>query len=133
MGQGKGRKSKLELKQLSLSGKAAFWRAFRVTREEYLFSQYSQSKGSTVQPIGVRVYSVAQSCPTLCDVQPSSLLCPWDSPGKNIGMGCHILLQGIFLTQGSNLGLMSPEIAQQILYHWATSTVNYTTIDCGLH
>ena len=28
------------------------------------------------------------------------LLCPWDSPGKNTGMGCHFLLQGIF-TQGS--------------------------------
>ena len=32
-----------------------------------------------------------QSCPTLCD--PTSLLCPWDSPGKNIGVGCHFLLQ----------------------------------------
>ena len=29
----------------------------------------------------------------------------WDSPGKNTGVGCHSLLQGIFLTQGSNLGL----------------------------
>ena len=30
------------------------------------------------------------------------LLCPWDSPGRNTGKGCHFLLQGIFLTQGSN-------------------------------
>jgi len=30
------------------------------------------------------------------------LLCPWDSPGKNTRVGCHALLQGIFLTQGSN-------------------------------
>ena len=29
-------------------------------------------------------------------------LCPWDFPGKNTGVGCHLLLQGIFLTQGSN-------------------------------
>ena len=29
-----------------------------------------------------------------------ALLCPWDSPGKNTGVGCHALLQGIFLTQG---------------------------------
>ena len=29
-------------------------------------------------------------------------LCPWDSPGKNTGVGCHFLVQGIFLTQGSN-------------------------------
>ena len=34
--------------------------------------------------------------------QPFRLLCPWDSPGKNTGVGCHSLLQGIFLTQGSN-------------------------------
>ena len=34
------------------------------------------------------------------------LLCPWNSPGKNTGMGCHSLLQGIFLTQESNLGLL---------------------------
>ena len=30
------------------------------------------------------------------------LLCPWDSLGKNTGVGCHFLLQGIFLTQGWN-------------------------------
>ena len=33
-------------------------------------------------------------------------LCPWDSPGKNTGMGCHSLLQGIFLSQGLNPGLL---------------------------
>ena len=31
---------------------------------------------------------------------------PWDSPGKNTGVGCHFLLQGIFLTQGSNPHLL---------------------------
>ena len=42
-------------------------------------------------------------------LQPARLLCPWDSPGKNTGVGCHALLQRIFLTQGSNpclLGLL---------------------------
>ena len=37
-----------------------------------------------------------QSCPTLCDPKdgsPPRLLCPWDSPGKNTGVGCHFLLQ----------------------------------------
>ena len=38
-------------------------------------------------------------------LQPARLLCPWDSPGKNTGVGYHFLLQGIFPTQGSNLGL----------------------------
>ena len=42
------------------------------------------------------------------------LLCPWDSPGKNTGVGCHSLFQGIFLTQGSNPGLPH---CRQILYH----------------
>ena len=42
------------------------------------------------------------------------LLCPWNSSGKNTGVGCHSLLQGIFLTQGSNPGFL---YYKQILYH----------------
>ena len=40
--------------------------------------------------------------PTLCDpmdCNPTRLLCPWNFPGKNAGVGCHLLLQGIFPTQ----------------------------------
>ena len=37
---------------------------------------------------------------------PARLLCPWNFPGKNTGVGCHFLLQRIFLTQVSNLGLL---------------------------
>ena len=48
-----------------------------------------------------------------CGLQPARLLCPWDSPGKNPGMGCHFLLQGIFTTQESNPGLLH---CRQILY-----------------
>ena len=44
---------------------------------------------------------VTQSCPTLCD----PVDCPWDSPDKNTGVGCHFLLQGIFPTQGLKPGL----------------------------
>ena len=47
-------------------------------------------------------------------LQPARLLCPWDSPGKNTGVGYHSLLQGIFLTQGSNPCLL---LCRQILYH----------------
>ena len=50
------------------------------------------------------------SCPTLCDpmdCSPVGFVCPWDSPGKKTGVGCHALLQGIFLTQGLNLHLLS--------------------------
>ena len=35
-------------------------------------------------------------------LQPARLLCPWDFPGKNIGVGCHFLFQGIFTTRGSS-------------------------------
>ena len=38
-------------------------------------------------------------------LQPTRLLCPWDSPGKKTGVGCHAFLQGIFPTQGLNPGL----------------------------
>ena len=37
---------------------------------------------------------------------PIRLLCPWDFPGKNTGVGCHVLLQGIFLTQVLNPRLL---------------------------
>ena len=61
--------------------------------------------------------SVTKSCPTLCnpiDCSPNRLLCPQDFPGKNTGVGCHFLLQGIFLTQGSNPCLLH---CRWILYH----------------
>ena len=47
------------------------------------------------------------------ELWPTRLLCPWDSLGENTGVGCHALLQGIFLTQGLNLGLLD---CRQILY-----------------
>ena len=51
---------------------------------------------------------VAQSCPTLCDpmdCSPPGSSVHADSLGENTGVGSHSFLQGIFLTQGSNLGL----------------------------
>ena len=48
-------------------------------------------------PANSGVCLVAQLCPTLCDpmdYSPARLLCPWNSPGKNTGVGCHSLLQG---------------------------------------
>ena len=40
------------------------------------------------------------------ELQPTRFLCPWDSPGKNTGVGCHFFLQGIFPTQESKLHLL---------------------------
>ena len=52
-----------------------------------------------------------QSCLTLCKSMDCRLLCPWDSPGKSTGVGCHFLLQGISHTRGSKPLLLG-------LLHW---------------
>ena len=52
----------------------------------------------------VTVVSDSSQSPRL---QPTGLFCPWGFPGRNIRVGCHFLLQGIFLTQGSNPSLLS--------------------------
>ena len=59
---------------------------------------------------------IAQLCLALCDpmdCSPPGSCVHEDSPGKNTGVGCHTLLQGILLTQGSNPGLLH---CRQILY-----------------
>ena len=48
--------------------------------------------------------------------QGTGLLCPWDFSGKNTGVGCCFLLQGIFLTQRSNLHLLCLLHCRQIFY-----------------
>ena len=52
--------------------------------------------------------NLLQFCPALQPhgLRAARLLCPWDSPGKNTGLGCRALLQGIFPTQGLNPGLL---------------------------
>ena len=70
---------------------------------------------------------VAQSCPTLCDpmyCSPPSSSVHGDSPGKNTRVGCHAVLQGIFLTQGWNPGL---PYCRWILYH-LSSVVFYCVL-----
>ena len=60
-----------------------------------------------------------QLCPTVCgpmDCSPPASSCPWDSPGKNTGVGCHAILQGIFPTQRLNPSLSS-------LLHWEGSSL----------
>ena len=86
-----------------------------------------------IQPLGRTVWSLLKilriklPCTVLCCVtsgmsgslqphglQTARLLCPWDSPGKNTGVGCHALLQGIFLSQVLNPCLLH---YRRILYH----------------
>ena len=51
-------------------------------------------------------------------LQSVRLLCPCDSAGKNSGVGCHSLLQGIFLTQRSNPGLLR-------VLHWQAGSFKF--------
>jgi len=61
---------------------------------------------------------VTKSCLALGTPQalPTRLLCPWEFPGKKTGVGCHFLLQGIFMTQGLN-----PHLLQ--LMHWQVNSL----------
>ena len=77
-----------------------------------LLLPYLENKNTTVH-----VCSVMSSSLRLHGEWPAArLLCPWDSPGKNTGVGCHFLLQGIFLTQGLNLWLLH-------LLHWQADSL----------
>ena len=49
-------------------------------------------------------------------LQPTRLLCPWDFPGKNIGVSCHLPHQGIFLSKGLNPCLLH-------VLHWLASSL----------
>ena len=82
-----------------------FWYKIFITKHGYSCKSKQESKW------------IAQPCPTLCNLMDCSL--PGSSIhgiflGKNIGVGCHSLLQGLFLTQGSNLCLPH---CLQTLYH----------------
>ena len=75
----------------------------------------------TVLPIQTYCYCLAaKSCPTLLQPhgrQPTRLLCPWDFPGKNIGVDCHFPLQGIFPKQGSSPHLLHCRHSLPLSHH----------------
>ena len=85
------------------------WIAFVTlwTKRDSVFIVSFMSPNTNAQAFSVSL--VTQSCLTLfdhMDCSPTRLLCAWDSPGKNTGVGCHSLLQGTFQTQGLNSGLL---------------------------
>ena len=57
------------------------------------------------------------------ELLPTTFLCPWNFPGKNTGVGCHFLLQGIFPTQ--ELNPISCISCRQILYYCTTNNANW--------
>ena len=76
-----------------------------------------------------------QSCPTLCDPidhSPPRLPCPWDSPGKNTGVGCHFLLQCMKVKSESAVAQSCPTLSNPYFnflkyYTQYLHTVNGTT------
>ena len=55
-----------------------------------------------------------QSCPTLrdpIDGSPPGSRCPWDSPGKNTGVGCHFLLQCMKVKSESEVAQSCPTLS----------------------
>ena len=81
----------------------------------FLFLPLKQNRTITTKTnqhmCGAVLCLVAQSCPSVwdpMDCSPPGSSVHGDSPGKNTGVGCHALLQGIFLTQGSNCHLLQP-------------------------
>ena len=83
----------------------------------FFFLSLVPRHGQTIEPVHeCQVTSVVSDSLRPYRLQPARLLCPWDSPGKHTGVGCHALLQGIFPTQGSNLRLLC-------LLHWQGGSV----------
>ena len=69
---------------------------------------------------GVGVCFVTQPWLTLCGphgLKSFRLLCPWDFPGKNTGVGCHFLLGGAFPAQGLNPHLLHWQVDSSPLSH----------------
>ena len=93
----------------------SFFFKLNIVDLQYCVSFRYTQQGNLLTHMKVKML-VTQLCPT--SVTPwtvaARLLSPWNSPGKNTGVGYHFLLQGIFPTQGSNPG---PLHCRQILYH----------------
>ena len=88
---------------------AIFW-CYHLRLLSDSFGCYRQiSKYSNI----VHACSVTQLCLALWDPM---FLCPWNFPGKITGVGCHFILQGIFLAQGWNLHLPG-------LLHWQADSL----------
>ena len=67
-----------------------------------------------------------QSCPTLCDPtdgSPLGSLCPWDSPGKNTGVGCHFLLQCMKVKSESEVAQSYPTLSDPMDWSLPGSSV----------
>ena len=71
----------------------------------FITVNFFKMMGCQISILRVKSCSVVSNFLRPYRLQPTRLLCPWDSPGKNAGVGCHALLQRIFPTQRSNPSL----------------------------
>ena len=84
---------------------------------------------STHPSITLRACSVVSDSLPPQGLQPTRLLQPWDFPGKNTGVNCCFLLQGVFPTQGLTCIPCASCVGRQILHHCATSiTICYLSM-----
>ena len=81
-------------------------------------------------PLAAAVAAAAKSlqlCLTLCDPhrwQPTRLPCPWDSPGKNTGAGCHFLLQCMKVKSESEVAQSCPTLSDPVDYSPPGSSIH---------
>ena len=57
-------------------------------------------------------------------LQPTRLLRPWDSPGKNTGVGCHFLLQGMKVESESEVAQLCPTLSEPMDYSLPGSSIH---------
>ena len=83
-------------------------------RRWFLYHQCHLGSPKESHSVCVGCSAMSNSCQSH-GLQPTRLLCPWNSPGKNTGVGRHALLQGTFPTQGSHPCLLHLLHCRQIL------------------
>ena len=118
-------------------------RVIKKTQTLTLFSKSSQAPGTGFVGGGALAVPLfvfcccglfAILCPAVLQPRglwPSRLLCPWNFPDMNTGVGCHFLLQGIFPNQVSNWSLLHQQADSWPLSHQGSHLFNFTSLQNG--
>ena len=98
-------------------------KSISVTKIFTQYALYMKAQLAVLLSIHICMYVCVCAQPLSCVrlfatpwTEAARLLCPWNFPGKNTGVGCHFLLQGSFPTQGLNLHLLH-------LLHWQADSL----------
>ena len=94
----------------------------RVPRNRYVSVQTLVRVCACVSTLGC---SFVSNSLWLHGLWPTRLLCPWNFPGKNTGMGCHFFLHWILPTQGSNPSFLELSLKHCITSRWQPITAKY--------